>query len=352
MIFSLPFKELGKQLNSVWNQGEEGQYTICALALCVIFDNRLEVKYLESKEPGLRAVLDDVCEACGLCRGASTVKILEKMNTLVDTYFEEAKGIYTTVHDKCRNLYIWTNFPEENDGDQDDFIILIPDSKLTLYLNRLVMEWSHGKIKDVFLENNNMNNEIFREQLLIHLRQLDTAKQTALALMQVGYAELRFSCLEMCCAKGYTDLLPWILEKGVDINQCIGGTTPLTFACKENNTEVITEILQLKVDINKTGRATPLHWMCLVNDIEIIRLLLRNNADINIRQENGSTPLFLACLVSSTKVVRLLLNHGADQNIRTNTRKRPLDIARENNHSKIVSLLEGQRGSLKELQIG
>lgn len=246
----------------------------------------------------------------------------------------------------------------------------------------------------------------------------------------------------------------------------MGGTTPLTFACKENNTDVITEILQLKADINKTGssgmtplhaacfnfknidldvldllskhgacidkqmfdgstplfmasmsrnreavkrllncfancnislydsqtvknemkkmgvcaakdgevtidlfkatenwpfsfvyfvklithelldalgRATPLHWLCLVNDIKIIRLLLRNNADINIRQEDGSTPLFLACRVGSTNVVRLLLNHGADKNIRTNNRKRPLDIARQNNHSKIVSLLEGPK---------
>ncbi|CAC5363450.1 ANK [Mytilus coruscus] len=352
-FFSLPFNVLEKQLISVWDQGEEGRYTICALALCVIRDNRLEGKYLESKEPGLRDVLDDVCEACGLSRGASTVKILENMDTLVDTYFKEANGIYTAVHDKVfdflakycgkmsmkmldcliehassgviRERFIWNNLPEENDRDQDDFIIVIPDSNLTLYLNRLVIEWSHGNIKDVFLENNNMKNENFREKLLTHLRQLDTAKQNALACMQVGYAELRFSCLEMCCAKGYTDFLSWILEQGVDINQCVGGTTPFTFACKENNTEVITEILQLKVDINKTGSSgmTPLHAACLnfLNlknidiDLDVLDLLLKHGACTDKQMLDGSTPLIIASISQNREAVKRLLNSFANCNI-------------------------------------
>lgn len=329
------------QLNSLWDKGEVGQLKFCALALCVIYDNDLLEKYLTSNEYGVCDVLNDVYEACGLNRGTSIVRIKEEIDTLVGSYLKKVNGVYTAIHDTVfdflvdycnkripdclikhgissfiRERFLWTKLPHKPDNG---FIILTADNRLTLYLDRLVSEWSNGKISDVFLENMNMESTSFRCRLVTHLRNLDQAKQSNLAGMTMNFGDLLFSCLEICCYKGYTNFLKWILDQGVDINQCVSGATPLSFACVENKTEMINRLLKTGADVNRSGirGMTPLHAICNKDEIDVavLKSLLKHKAGLDNRMFDGSTPLLFASCEQDSEAVEILLRHSADINI-------------------------------------
>lgn len=333
-----------KELNSLWDQGKVGRCQICALALCVVNDNELQEKYLTSKETSIRHVIDDVCEACGLNRGRSTVTIKEDMDTLIGTYLRNMNGIYTIVHNKVfdflvyycstkildcliehakpsfvRERFLWNQLPGYIDSGKEGYVILMSDDKLTLFLNRLVLEWSHGKIEDVFLENSHMASEDFRKRLLSNLRQRDKSEQIMLARITEPFGELLSSCLEVCCFKGYSNLLPWIFDQGVDINQCISITTPLSFACMGNRKETINTLIDLGANVNKSGFSgiTPLHAACSNEniDLDIVHLILKHKACVDKRMFDGSTPLLVASFLNNREAVDILLNSSADINV-------------------------------------
>lgn len=160
---------------------------ICGLVLCVIYNNKSEEKYLTSLNPGVRGMADNVCEACGLTKGMSRVKIKEELDTLEGTYLKREYGMYRTVHDKLfdflayycstkmfdclienavspfiRERYLSHKLYEKHNKNTENFIIKIPDHKLKLYLNRLIIDWTNGQLANVFA-NANMENEDFRK---------------------------------------------------------------------------------------------------------------------------------------------------------------------------------------------
>ncbi|CAC5424501.1 unnamed protein product [Mytilus coruscus] len=345
-FFNYPFVVFEKELNSLWGEGEDGQYKICGLALCVINSNKLDEKYLNSLEPCVRSIIDDVCEACGLNRGTSRIKIKEELNTLVSTYLRKDKDVYKTVHDKLFDFLVyffgkkmldciikhgnsdiinerfqWNNLHDVNDRDTEEFIILISDNKLNLYLNRLILDWSQGNIQGVFSNNHNMNNEKFRGLLLTQLLQMDKAEQSQLSsITQMTDVSSVFGSLEVCCAEGYANLLPWFVNQGLEINKLASSTTPLGFACIGNQIEMIHILLNLGADINKPGLFgyTPLHLSCFEHlgfDQAVLNLLLKYGARIDKRTVDGSTPLFYALYKNNKEAVKILLSHSADCNI-------------------------------------
>lgn len=218
-----------------------------------------------------------------------------------------------------RDRFLWNNLPCETDSDKDGFVILVSDERLTSYLNRLVFEWSHGRIEDVLLDNSNMANEEFRDRLLSNLRQRDKVEQSTLARITAPCAELQFSCLEICCLKGYSNLLPWIFDQGVDMNQCISSITPLKFACLQNRTNIIKELIDLGANVNKSGISgmTPLHAACYYENIDlaVLELLLKQKASADKRMFDGSTPLLVASYRLNREAVNILLNSSVDLNI-------------------------------------
>ncbi|VDI54313.1 Hypothetical predicted protein [Mytilus galloprovincialis] len=341
-FFNNPFVVFEKELNSLWNEGEVGQCKICGLALCVIYNNKLDEKYLTSMESCVRDIIDDVCEACGINRGTSRIKIKEELDTLVGTYLKKENNIYITIHDKLFDFLVyfygtkmldclikhamtdiihqrfrWNKFRNNEDKDTDEFINIIPDDKLTLYLNRLILDWSHGKLYDVFSSNYNMTNEQFRELLLTQLLYRDKAEQSQLFRVTEREDCFVIGSLEACCAKGYTNLLPWFVDQGLDINQC-NSLTPLGAACCGNQIEMINTLLNKGADINKQQMLgfTPLHHSCDASvDRAILVLLLKNKPCLNKRRYDGATPLLYALYEHNREAVKLLLSHSADCNI-------------------------------------
>ncbi|XP_071177756.1 uncharacterized protein [Mytilus edulis] len=344
-FFNNPFVVFEKELNSLWNEGEVGQCKICGLALCVIYNNKLDEKYLTSMESCVRDIIDDVCEACGINRGTSRIKIKEELDTLVGTYLKKENNIYITIHDKLFDFLVyfygtkmldclikhamtdiinqrfrWNKFRNNEDKDTDEFIIIIPEDKLTLYLNRLILDWSNGKFVDLFSNNYNMENEQFRDSLLTQLLHRDKAEQLHLTriteMCENGFA---FGSLEACCWGGHANLLPWFVDQGVEINRCSTCYfTPLSFSCLNNKKEVINTLLNFGADINKQGTfgCTCLHVSCESNvDPAVLDLLLKNKSCINKQTYDGETPLLLALYENNREAVKVLLSHSADCNI-------------------------------------
>ncbi|CAG2198590.1 unnamed protein product [Mytilus edulis] len=292
--------------------------------LLMTFVNELEEKYLTNNDPTVRVIIDDVCEACGLNIGTSRVKIKEELDTLVDTYLKKERNMYQTVHDKffdflvsycstkmfsclvehadsslIQERFLWNQIRDEQDGDIDEFIIIIPDDKLALYLNRLVKDW---------------------DALLTDLAQRDLAEQEQLANMTQMYNGTRISCLEVCCRQEYTNFLPWILKQGVAKAQSNSNLTPASSACIVNNQEMIDILLSFGAEINKSGgtEMTPIHSSRCYNDINVgvVNLLTQHRSCINNQMFNGSTPFLLALSTNQNiQVLKILLYSSANCSI-------------------------------------
>ncbi|CAG2225764.1 ANK [Mytilus edulis] len=169
-----------------------------------------------------------------------------------------------------------------------------------------------------------MENEQFRDSLLTQLLHRDKAEQSQLSrISETSDVRLLMGSLEICCLRGFTNLLPWFVNLGVDINQCTHLITPLTAACLGNKIEMIFALLHLGANINKSGSSgiTPLHWLCsgfFIHDQDVFDLLLKNGACTNERMFNGSTPLLVSLSVTkreTANIVKTLLSHSADCNI-------------------------------------
>ena len=76
-----------------------------------------------------------------------------------------------------------------------------------------------------------------------------------------------------------------------------------------------------------------------IGNTEVVKLLLKENADVNIQNENGWTSLMLASLNGHSQVVELLLKANADVNIQDEDGWTALMIASLNGHTQVVKLL-------------
>lgn len=89
--------------------------------------------------------------------------------------------------------------------------------------------------------------------------------------------------------------------------------TPLHYAVKYNNIDVVRILLEKGADINVSGKGntTPLHYatryMKENDDCSLLQLLIYSEANANAVDDSGSTPLHYACLKGNEKAVRELL---------------------------------------------
>ena len=115
-----------------------------------------------------------------------------------------------------------------------------------------------------------------------------------------------------------------------------------------SNNELVKDILKNNIDFFKEeiDYQNGIGWTALImacinsntysND-EIVELLLKNNADPNLKDNNGQTALMYACRYSNTnsniKTVKLLLEYGADLHLKVNREWNTLMLACRNSSS-------------------
>ncbi|CAC5380879.1 unnamed protein product [Mytilus coruscus] len=93
-FFRNPFVVYKDELDKLSEAGDEGNYKICSLALCVLFNNQLEEKWFQGKATDeQRQIINDTCEACEF-NGIPKAKLKKALDTLDGTFICKQNGIY------------------------------------------------------------------------------------------------------------------------------------------------------------------------------------------------------------------------------------------------------------------
>ena len=131
------------------------------------------------------------------------------------------------------------------------------------------------------------------------------------------------------------------LERGVDPNVKVGGSTPLHVAAERGYVEIVELLLSWKwrVEVDaRDGRGfTPLQYACfgllhagpvsVGRYRDVVVALLRRGADPDVRDEEGNTVLHWAASRGHGWVVDLLVRYGADLYAKNKRGRTPLDVA-------------------------
>lgn len=101
------------------------------------------------------------------------------------------------------------------------------------------------------------------------------------------------------------------------------------------------------------GYRTPLHIAASKGQIQVVRFLLTNQANINLRADQGYTALHFAAEYGHKTMVELLLDNGMDVNIKTSgvgsNERTALQLAASKGFSSVVETLLARGASVTEL---
>ena len=94
---------------------EKVQCKVCALALCVIFNNRFKEEYLTRKNNEIQLVIQSTLLKCKLSKDSPFEKLYDALRTLDVTFVVKVDKCYRAIHDKLYDFlayYFGGNMPE------------------------------------------------------------------------------------------------------------------------------------------------------------------------------------------------------------------------------------------------
>ena len=363
------------------SDSEKDQCKVCALVLCVIFNNRFKEEYLTTENNEIQLVIQSTLLKCKLSKGSSFEKLREALRTLEGTFVVKVDKVYRAMHDKLYDFlayYFGGKMPEliikhaQSDFISDRFLWETKDNRTTdipytifitdeqilgIYIERILRDWSKGEVLAVFT-NRNMKSASFNTNLIAHLSLHDHSYQEKLALMIDSHSQN--STLLQNCFVGDPNLTRWILKHTVDdlgnsytrhgeintyVNKCSNsGVSPLFFACQKGHLDIVLQLLDKKVntDVNKCrdNGASPLYVACQEGHLDIVLQLLdkKVNTDVNKCRDSGESPLYVACYNGHLDIVLQLLDKkvNTDANKCGDSGESPLYVACQNGHLDIV----------------
>eukprot|EP00833_Pecoramyces_ruminatium_P014660 jgi/Orpsp1_1/1188692/evm.model.d7180000066551.1 len=114
----------------------------------------------------------------------------------------------------------------------------------------------------------------------------------------------------------------------VDLNDK-RGNSPITYAIKNNNVEVVNILIKNKANLDQMNqdKSTPLTIAINNNNINMVKLLIDSGADVNKLE----SIIFLACDKNKTEIFSYLIEHGANCNVKDNNGTPLLLLAIRNN---------------------
>ncbi|VDI53146.1 Hypothetical predicted protein [Mytilus galloprovincialis] len=364
-FFQNPFTVYEAEIDKLQKKGFSSKY--CALALCVMFNNKLKEEILtEEVNDETRIIIENTCEASRLDRGTSRLTLQDELNSLTHTFLKKEENIYKAIHDKIFDFLVFyfghklihcliknahsrlikERFLLDKQNNVDRFITIVPPKYHKMYIQRMINDWSKGEVNNVFY-NINMNIPQFRQRFLCVLKELDVSYQRQLAhTCDVGFNN---TVLLQLCENGDIPMINWCLNHGVDVNQCwhdetkqsVDGWSPVMMACKYRHTEIVRMLIDRKADYDKCNSYgwSPLMMACGTGQTEILRMLLDIKADYNKCDNDGCSPVMMACRYRHTEIVRMLLDIGADYDKCDNSGCSPVMCACFTRQKEIVRML-------------
>ena len=153
-----------------------------------------------------------------------------------------------------------------------------------------------------------------------------------------------YTALMIVSENGYTDMVKFLIEMGVDINvidnNLKSGPSPMVLACKEGRLEVVECLLDnfnvkfstFSADAKDRKEYVPLIEACKIraccnskrksentfyhDKMQIVDLLLKNKkVDVNEKNDIGVCALIIACREGNLELVKRLLKHRANVNV-------------------------------------
>ncbi|XP_071160740.1 uncharacterized protein [Mytilus edulis] len=361
-FFENPFSVYEAEIDTFLKKGHHAKY--CALALCVMFNNKLKKEmFTEDVNEESRTIIENTCEACRLDRGTSRFVLQDELDSLTHTFIKKEQNMYKIIHDKIfdflskfygqRIIYcfiknadsslIKERFLLERRDQMDQFITIIPHKYHQMYIQRIIDDWSKGKVQDVF-SNINMMIPQFRQKFLSYLNTLDISKQIQLAnicykrklatykltdTLSERLAKLYiYNCINndddgydtallQCCYIGYISLVKWCCDHNVNVNRCTyKNMSPMMIACENGHKEIVKILLVRGADCNaydSDGQSAVMK-ACEHGHTEVVKILLDRGADFNKRDRRGQSPVMKACEHGHTDIVKMLLDNGSDCN--------------------------------------
>ena len=138
-----------------------------------------------------------------------------------------------------------------------------------------------------------------------------------------------------------TPFLAFFLLNYFGVNEFYNNTTPLMFAAKVGNLEMVKfikehdAVMDLRDDFNRTA----LHIAILENNVVIAKYLVDNGSNINMIEKSSISPLMCAVRAQSIEIASFLLQKGCDVNEQDCTEMTSLLYACETGNLAIIKLL-------------
>ncbi len=163
-------------------------------------------------------------------------------------------------------------------------------------------------------------------------------------LLTVLSLSLFSSDIHEAVRNGDLALIKALVEKNPELinSKDQDGRTPLHWACRGKNHEIVVYLLEKGADVNALDKdqVAPLHSLAVRNLTKTADLLINHGADVNILDYEKHTPLHYAAMYNMTNVASLLIKNGAKLELMDDYGRTPLLLcARERGRPEMTKLL-------------
>lgn len=316
----------------------------CAIALCTIFNNELNEKWLNLKYDAKYIytidAVNEVCRELNLEHKNEREHIrlqfdLDKIDWLIKSgniYHFVHESIFNIASDICVESYtqcfinhasssfLAERFELANLKNGTDPLIM------KQYFNRLIRDLEHGIIGSTFqniqLKNKNYrkdfieycrNRELKVREILGNLKSINKDRTVKRQFCADSNCQKGSFCFDLrsvnsplieCAWQGYDDMVELLLDMKCDANETDAfGRSPLFVASAKGHKDIVKRLVEITKKENEGNE----------NEGQLkIEENKKRMADINIRDNKGRTPLLIACKEGHKPVIEYLIKNGAD----------------------------------------